>query len=435
MTIPTKEEVAKLYVATFNRAPDEGGLNYWVYNSGLSLAGIAQSFFDQPETQGLYPPGTSNRDFIKSVYANLFNREPDTAGWNYWENELNGGAYSKNLFIQTVINGAQDSSDGLDRAILQNKTEVGLYYADNRLSDVFDASRVMQGVSADTTTVDVAKAMIDELVSDSGFMFTENWLNGRTVYNVWDDDDNGLLNDIMRLEFNDGEFTDTSLDNTENNEGSYSILENGFLRLDFSFGDRDYIKGFQESTDLNALSIVWDNNYVDVDVTYEQAIADHDIEYIFFDLESAETFINNQVKDASYIFTSDWLNGRTFYNVWDDDDNGTITDLERLEFNNGQFSATGLPNDDESYNGSYSILDNSIIQLNLGNGEIDYIRGLQLKTNENLLEIAWEDDYEYITSATQEELYDDHDVEYAFFNIESAQTFIDEQLQSPDIII
>ena len=44
---PTKEEVSKLYVSTFNRAPDSSGLDYWLNNSKLKLSEIAQSFFDQ----------------------------------------------------------------------------------------------------------------------------------------------------------------------------------------------------------------------------------------------------------------------------------------------------------------------------------------------------------------------------------------------------
>ena len=51
----TREQVAELYVATFNRAPDAEGLDYWVNASGLTIEGIAQSFFDQPETQAKYP--------------------------------------------------------------------------------------------------------------------------------------------------------------------------------------------------------------------------------------------------------------------------------------------------------------------------------------------------------------------------------------------
>ena len=62
---PTKESVTKLYVATFNRAPDSAGLDYWLNKSGLSLDGIAKSFFDQPETQSLYPSGYSENEFIK----------------------------------------------------------------------------------------------------------------------------------------------------------------------------------------------------------------------------------------------------------------------------------------------------------------------------------------------------------------------------------
>ena len=46
----TEQQVAELYVATFNRAPDAAGLAYWV-NSALTIEEIAQSFFDQPETQ------------------------------------------------------------------------------------------------------------------------------------------------------------------------------------------------------------------------------------------------------------------------------------------------------------------------------------------------------------------------------------------------
>ncbi len=53
-TEANRENVAKLYVATFDRAPDAAGLDYWV-NTPLSLEEIAQSSFDQDETKTLYP--------------------------------------------------------------------------------------------------------------------------------------------------------------------------------------------------------------------------------------------------------------------------------------------------------------------------------------------------------------------------------------------
>ena len=157
--IPAKDEVAKLYVATFNRAPDSAGLNYWVNDSGLTLSQIAQSFFDQSETQALYPPTTSNRDFIKSVYQNLFNRDPDADGWDYWENQLNIGAFSKNRFIEAVINGAL----GDDAVILSNKTEVGLYFSSKGLNDTKDAKSVIKGVTSKNQSVYDTKNQIDTL--------------------------------------------------------------------------------------------------------------------------------------------------------------------------------------------------------------------------------------------------------------------------------
>lgn len=160
-TPPTADEVAKLYVATFNRAPDVEGLSYWVNDSGLDLDGIAQSFFEQQETQELYPEDTSNEDFVTSVYANVFNRDPDESGFEYWVAELDAQVYSKNLFIQAVINGAQDS----DITILQNKTDVGLYYAENDLNDITTAYEIMAGITVETRSVDNAYEFIDTIVN------------------------------------------------------------------------------------------------------------------------------------------------------------------------------------------------------------------------------------------------------------------------------
>ncbi len=154
---PTKENVTKLYVATFNRAPDSVGLNYWLNDSGLILEQIAQSFFDQAETKALYPASISNRAFIKAVYSNLFNRDPDTGGWEYWEGELNSGHVPKSVFILAVINGAQ----GDDVVILENKREVGNYYTENGLNNLELAKEVMKNVDVSSESVAAAIAMID----------------------------------------------------------------------------------------------------------------------------------------------------------------------------------------------------------------------------------------------------------------------------------
>ena len=163
--IPTKEEVTKLYVATFNRAPDTGGLDYWTNTSSLKLSKIAQSFFDQPETQKEYPAGTTASEFIIAVYDNLFNRYPDHEGLEYWAKDLELGRLDRSVFILAVINGSQNTAEyGNDASILTNKTIVGLAFADAGLSNLDDARIVMANITDDPETVTDALAMIDDLV-------------------------------------------------------------------------------------------------------------------------------------------------------------------------------------------------------------------------------------------------------------------------------
>ena len=159
---PTYDKVAKLYVATFNRAPDVAGLEYWVYKSNLSLEGVAKSFFDQPETKALYPSRYSNSDFIDAIYKNVFDREADKAGKNYWLNELNSKQLDRATFILAVINGAL----GRDAILLENKTEVALEFAWRGLNDIKLAKDIMRYVTSDPKSIKKAIQKIDIYLSN-----------------------------------------------------------------------------------------------------------------------------------------------------------------------------------------------------------------------------------------------------------------------------
>jgi len=145
----TQESVAKLYIATFDRVPDRAGLDYWVYDSGFTQENIAKSFFDQEETKEKYPIGTSNEEFIDSIYINLFKRTPDDEGMSYWNNALNSGSVAKSTFILAVTNGAK----GDDAILLSNKTDVGLAFANSGNNDASEAKNVLLGVTTDRESV------------------------------------------------------------------------------------------------------------------------------------------------------------------------------------------------------------------------------------------------------------------------------------------
>ncbi|RLA77359.1 MAG: hypothetical protein DRG30_00310 [Epsilonproteobacteria bacterium] len=145
---PTEESVTKLYIATFDRAPDASGLDYWL-KTGLSTEEIARSFFEQPETKKKYPDELGNGDFISHVYDNLFDRASDGEGFAYWLTELDSGRVTRDIFILAVVNGAQ----GDDANILNNKTEVGLAFACNGRNDENEAYTIMQEAMTDPLSV------------------------------------------------------------------------------------------------------------------------------------------------------------------------------------------------------------------------------------------------------------------------------------------
>lgn len=84
--------VARLYSAYLLRIPDAGGLTYWLgkYRSGRTLSWISSSFASSREFKNRYGSLT-NRGFVLLIYRNVLQRNPDTAGVDYWTRKLNAG--------------------------------------------------------------------------------------------------------------------------------------------------------------------------------------------------------------------------------------------------------------------------------------------------------------------------------------------------------
>jgi len=96
-------QVARLYVAYFDRAPDYTGARYWntIYARGdLSLAEISDAFADSTEFANRYQL-VDNRRFVELVYRNVLDRKPDARGWDYWTALLNRGRLTRGeLMVQ-----------------------------------------------------------------------------------------------------------------------------------------------------------------------------------------------------------------------------------------------------------------------------------------------------------------------------------------------
>jgi len=173
-------DLAQLYTAFFNRAPDAAGLAYWVakLDAGtITLEAIAKNWVDQqPEGQTKYPDGLSSNDFIKAIYTNVLNRTADDAGLQYWQSLLDSGAISRDVFLAAVINGAHANTSAqglLDAQLLTNKADVGLAFADKGLNDTSLAAKVLTTVTANADSLSITLSLIKLVPANSSLQTSD----------------------------------------------------------------------------------------------------------------------------------------------------------------------------------------------------------------------------------------------------------------------
>ncbi|MDB5368328.1 MAG: putative pectin lyase [Rhodospirillales bacterium] len=84
--------IARLYAVGLDRAPDAGGLSFWVgqEQSGMSHTAVAQAFVNSPEFQ-TDTAALSNGGFLSLLYNTAFHRAPDAAGEQAWLQFLGAG--------------------------------------------------------------------------------------------------------------------------------------------------------------------------------------------------------------------------------------------------------------------------------------------------------------------------------------------------------
>lgn len=198
MAVTVQQEVAALYSAIFNRAPDQAGLEFWVnaIEGGDSLVQAAEGFTQHPVFAETYA-GMSDSQFVQQLYVNILGGAGDANGIAFWTEKLASGV-SKGQVVAEFVQGALSidldallasgelSQAEYDAAVvrqdsLTNKANVGLHFvekfgaATNLSADtdtttkeglesdpVYLASQAaIAGVTNDAATLAAAKAAID----------------------------------------------------------------------------------------------------------------------------------------------------------------------------------------------------------------------------------------------------------------------------------
>jgi Ca2+-binding RTX toxin-like protein len=152
----------QIYVAAFKRAPELGGYNYWStaeHTSGLEA--VARTIFSLDIVKTIYPVQMTNAAFVTAIYNNVFNKQPDTEGLQYWSNQL--AAKSRGELVINMTSAAINVADGVDgKDYFQNRVDWAIYAAAKQSIQNFE-SPVSTLLSA-TATVDADPQTVVKLI-------------------------------------------------------------------------------------------------------------------------------------------------------------------------------------------------------------------------------------------------------------------------------
>ena len=133
----TKAQVAQLYVALFNRAPEGQGLNAWMAAGATkNLAQIANDMLAAPAVRAYFNGRIdSNVNYVENIYKNILGKDltTDSAGINAWASELDRGVSRGEVLervFQTATSAEAIAADPVAAAVFANKTAVAAYMAE-----------------------------------------------------------------------------------------------------------------------------------------------------------------------------------------------------------------------------------------------------------------------------------------------------------------
>lgn len=120
-------EAYRLYQAAFNRIPDFDGLGFWIgaIDSGASLKSVASQFISSQEFKTLYGANVNDVGFITNLYQNVLHRAPDQGGLDFWLRSLN----VENQTRSDVLVGFSESNENQLQVI--GRIENGIEYTSN----------------------------------------------------------------------------------------------------------------------------------------------------------------------------------------------------------------------------------------------------------------------------------------------------------------
>jgi hypothetical protein len=182
--------VQSLYVGFFGRPADSLGLTFWVtalknknlpatiaellagYSSNADIRTVVDSFANSAESKGLYV--ANNASFINAVYLNIFNRNAEAGGREFWTGFLDRSEISRAQAVLWILGGGQNDDAVVELKKVQAattltsllNTELIIHnYSGDQMNE---AARALLGTITATTDMAAFRADIDAFIASLG---------------------------------------------------------------------------------------------------------------------------------------------------------------------------------------------------------------------------------------------------------------------------
>ncbi|WP_306391707.1 DUF4214 domain-containing protein [Telluria beijingensis] len=173
------ELIQRIYVAYFGRPADAEGLAFWsnayrqanipldigslltAYDSSPTVKYLVDIFGRSLESQDLYDDN-DHAAFVNSVYRNLYNRDAEPQGRDFWTKAITDGVLTKPVVALAIMGGAQGTdSESISKKVaaashftsLFTPADLASAYSGNAAISV--ARRTLNKITGSTTAIDL----------------------------------------------------------------------------------------------------------------------------------------------------------------------------------------------------------------------------------------------------------------------------------------
>lgn len=132
--------IQRIYISYFGRPADYLGLQYWAkifsdkgmprtmgevsqsYANNVEVKTVIDAFVLSEESRGLYTG--SNAAYVNAVYLNIFNRNSEDAGRQFWAGFIARNELSRAQVVMRILSGAQND----DAVVVAKKVQAAIYF-------------------------------------------------------------------------------------------------------------------------------------------------------------------------------------------------------------------------------------------------------------------------------------------------------------------